>query len=46
MGITLHASLLEFAITWCYIIIGGFLLRSFMMKYPDSPISKAFAVIY
>jgi len=46
MGITLHASFLEFLITACYIIIFGFMVRSFMGRYPDSPVSKALSFIY
>lgn len=43
---TFHASWLEFLITACYIIIFGFLVRSFAGRYPDSPVSKAIAFIY
>lgn len=41
-----HASLIEFSITACYIIIFGFLVRSYMARYPDSAVSKALAFIY
>lgn len=43
---TVHASVLEFLITACYIIIFGFFVRTFAAKYPDSPVSKAFGFIY
>lgn len=41
-----HASFIEFGITVCYILIFGFLVRSYMAKYPDSSLSKALAFIY
>lgn len=43
---TLHASTMEFFITACYIIIFGFMIRSFCARFPDSPITKALAFIY
>lgn len=43
---TIHASLIEFLITACYIIIFGFMVRSISAKFPDSPFSKAFGFIY
>lgn len=43
---TVHASVLEFLITACYIIIFGFFVRTFSAKYPDNPVSKAMGFIY
>lgn len=43
---TVHASVLEFLITACYIIIFGFFVRSLSARYPDSPFAKAFGFIY
>lgn len=43
---TVSASLIEFLITACYIIIFGFLARSICTRYPDSPFAKALGYIY
>jgi hypothetical protein len=43
---TLHIGVLGFATFLCYLLIGGFLLRSLSAKFPDSTFSKAVAYIY
>jgi len=41
-----HISALEGLIVACYVIILMFLMRLVSMKYPDSAIGKALAVIH
>lgn len=41
----IHVSALDALIVWAYMLIGLFLMRLVSIRFPDSSLGKAFAVI-